>query len=1570
MRLRSMAAFAVLTLGLVSVANATTIDRQFGYDTGRLRVGERLGYTAVDLPGALRESRAGYPDLPWLSERVELPPGTKVTAVEVTDVATRVIARGAHVAPAIVPTPGIGPVERSKPDPAVFASVSPQVAELVTLGAQGDMRGHNVAMLRVSPTQWDPVSGEVRVVTRVSVRLTLDAAPGPDLVRERIVPAWEDDGLPSGVPTRAFAATLSSAPLKRSVSTPFAAEQIPSVLGSPVEYVIVTNDAMAPVFQQLADWKTQTGVPAVVRTMSFIRGAYPAAADDAERVRFFLRDAYTRWGTKWALIGGDTDVIPVRYGTTTFYGGENIATDLYYSALDGNWNADGDSLWGEGYVSASNPGDNADLMPEIFVGRAPTSTPEAAQTFVNKTLQYERTPLGNYEDVWMFFAEVLFPQPWVPGDAVSLDGASLAESMLPLTDEVPALHVARLYENYTDTTWRQPVYPETRVATLDSMNLGPGLVLHVGHGYRNVMEMGDASITNSDVSALTNGNRLFNLYSINCTSAAIDFPCIGEAFLQNPGGGAVTNVGSTRFDFPSTGSAYQYEFFRSFIEDHISAIGELQANAKIAWIPYSGYDGVNRWTQMTLILLGDPQLNMWLGRPGAMAVTAPAGMALSDTQFTVHVTSSSLPLAGALVTAYRPGDDYASVTTDVNGDAVVPFRPDSLGSINLAVTAYNTAPWVGSVAITATSAPALAEGAVTVDDTPANGRVGDGSGSVDAGETVDLVVPLKNQGGSGATSVTATLTTTDSLVSLASSTSAYGSLAAGATAAPATPFRLVVPYTVPDEREVPFVMTVADGAGDVFEEKFQVTVHAPSLRSYSHGETETVGNGDGRPQVGEVVNYFIRLRNTGTGTAHGTSLLFHSIDGNATVTDSTSYIGDVAPGAEVSGDAVTFTPNVLSAKFEAVISDTNGVLGTQRIDLIAPAFPAQVNGIGSASSIVLTWTHNLSPDLLGYNIYRSSSATGPFTKANLLPTGRASTYTDPDLAALTRYYYQVSAVDSSGNESALSAAIGASTNPPSHTIFPVPMGQNTPAPVALEYVWSSTQMDIAAGSDVLYVLHADGTPVRDADGVGTTLGDFTTRGHYYASGPSIATLDPAQGWSIIGASWDSSAVYVFDKNGNVRPGWPVKANANLWTSVACGDVDGDGKMELFFGSNGNNFYAVHADGSELIDGDNNPSTQGVFKVLGAGFNYGSPALADLDGDGHPEIIYGGYDGRLYVWRADGSNFPGFPLQLSAPITASPAVAYLDGPGDTTPEIIFGCTNDSVYVIEPNGQPHPGWPIWMRTDGSSKTPSPAIADLDGDGYLDIVFQATNGYVYCLNRNGVAIPHMFGLKYSTMTSGSSECSPVVADLDGDGWNDVLVGDENGVLTAFSGATGGILPGFPIQLDGEVRGTPAVGDIDHDGKTEIVLAGWDKNLYVWDYDFPFQPNGQAPWPQFHHDARRTGFYNAPLYVGVDDPAGGGAPARTLEFAPPAPNPARAGTRMWFGIPSSLAGQRYQLAIYDLSGRRVRVVDSGIAKAGRFSLQWDLRDENRSLVAGGVYFARFEVGGARSTRKLVVLQ
>ena len=73
------------------------------------------------------------------------------------------------------------------------------------------------------------------------------------------------------------------------------------------------------------------GQDAVVRTVSFIRQQYPYGADDPERIRLFIRDAYARWGTKWVLLGGDTDVITVRLAfNVSFYQVEHIAADIYY----------------------------------------------------------------------------------------------------------------------------------------------------------------------------------------------------------------------------------------------------------------------------------------------------------------------------------------------------------------------------------------------------------------------------------------------------------------------------------------------------------------------------------------------------------------------------------------------------------------------------------------------------------------------------------------------------------------------------------------------------------------------------------------------------------------------------------------------------------------------------------------------------------------------------------------------------------------------------------------------------------------------------------------------------------------------------------------------------------------------------------------------------------------------------------------------------------------------------------------------------------------------------------------
>mgnify|MGYP001115309160 FL=1 len=412
---------------------------------------------------------------------------------------------------------------------------------------------------------------------------------------------------------------------------------------------------------------------------------------------------------------------------------------------------------------------------------------------------------------------------------------------------------------------------------------------------------------------------------------------------------------------------------------------------------------------------------------------------------------------------------------------------------------------------------------------------------------------------------------------------------------------------------------------------------------------------------------------------------------------------------------------------------------------------------------------------------------------------------------------------------------------------------------------------------------------------------------------------------------------------------------------------------MAFGSNGSTVYALRADGTELVNGDNNSATFGVFRTGIGYFNPGTAAIAPLQNDGTRSIVFGAADAYLYAWRPDATNVPGFPARLGAGVRSSPAVGDLDGDGSLSIVITAMC--DSLYVFGADGSRRPGFPVYCRTQAMSKTPSPALADMDGDGTLDIVVATTHGGIHVWDASGAVVyaPNLApwtNVRYSTLTSVTAEASPVVADISGDGWPDVLIGDVAGRLTALSGADATVLPGFPIQLGGEILGTPAVGDIDGDGLTEIAVACWDMNVYVWDYDFAFSPGAIPPWPQFHHDPLRTGYAATPVPTDVEDDDTAPTVFRTVELGPPAPNPAQGTTRLWYGVPAGMEGARLELAVYDLSGRRVRTLEQGLARAGLHSVQWDLRDASGSPAGAGVYFTRLVTGPEVCTRKLVVVR
>jgi hypothetical protein len=130
---------------------------------------------------------------------------------------------------------------------------------------------------------------------------------------------------------------------------PFAPGDTPAAGGVPVEQVIVTSEPLAKAFRALVDRETSRGVPTVLRTTKWIDANY-AGADAPARIRAFLSDAHERWGTRWVVLGGDVEHVPVRY--VPWFDTE-IPTDLYYECLDREWNEDGDAIFAEPLTAAN-----------------------------------------------------------------------------------------------------------------------------------------------------------------------------------------------------------------------------------------------------------------------------------------------------------------------------------------------------------------------------------------------------------------------------------------------------------------------------------------------------------------------------------------------------------------------------------------------------------------------------------------------------------------------------------------------------------------------------------------------------------------------------------------------------------------------------------------------------------------------------------------------------------------------------------------------------------------------------------------------------------------------------------------------------------------------------------------------------------------------------------------------------------------------------------------------------------------------------------------------------------------
>ena len=409
-------------------------------------------------------------------------------------------------------------------------------------------------------------------------------------------------------------------------------------------YLLITTEQFLPTYQELLNWRSNQGVEVFWITREEIENQY-TGRDLQEKIRNCITDYYENYQISFVTLGGDVDHIPDRkvFAFDCEFGGyedeNDIPSDMYYSCLQGNWDANNNNIFGE-------DADEIDFFPEVYVARMPVNTIPEIEDYTTRLISYESGEIENYNKAAGFSMQL-----W-PGSNSEICQQYIYDMYFPDYYDIQFF--------YGEENNQQNAY--------EIMNSNQNFIQHTGHAGRLSMGLESGRIGLSDIDSLHNEwGGLF--YSIGCWSAAIDYDSIGENLVFQTGRGFLGFVGNSRYGWgaPSASGFGFSEFFqKAFFRDLFTGntrLAEINALQKLDFIPYYSGTSVYKWVAYELNALGDAYLNLSISNPAEMYYS----FYQNDDNYHIIVSDSYGPLENVIISS-----NEISALTDNTGEVIIP----------------------------------------------------------------------------------------------------------------------------------------------------------------------------------------------------------------------------------------------------------------------------------------------------------------------------------------------------------------------------------------------------------------------------------------------------------------------------------------------------------------------------------------------------------------------------------------------------------------------------------------------------------------------------------------------------------------------------------------------------------------------------------------------------------------------------------------------------------------------------------------------------------------------------------